>query len=361
MPRVVVAPDSMGGLLSAVEVADAIAAGWRARRPEAELATVPMSDGGEGLLAVLHRPGDRRVEAEVAGPLGHPVDAWLSLRPDGTAIVESALACGLAALGDRPRDPVRATTYGVGQLLDVAREAGASRVLVGLGGSATVEGGAGALTGLGLRLRVADGSGLKVGASDLRRLRTIAWGWADPRWRELEVELLADVDTRLAEAAARFAPQKGATPAQVAELAEGLGHWQRVVEAHLDAAGLAAHPGTGAAGGLGYGLAAALRARLVPGAPRVAELVGLDAHLDDADVVVTGEGRLDATSFAGKVVGEVVDRARARGLAAAVVAGQVSGPVPDDVVVADAAASTPEEARAAVEEAGRRLADVLPG
>src|SRR5690606_8351098 len=99
MPRVVVAPDSMGGLLSAVEVADAIAAGWRARRPEAELATVPMSDGGEGLLAVLHRPVDRRVEAEVAGPLGHPVDAWLSLRPDGTAIVESALACGLAALG----------------------------------------------------------------------------------------------------------------------------------------------------------------------------------------------------------------------------------------------------------------------
>lgn len=357
MPRVVLAPDSMGGLLSAADVAHALEAGWRSLRPDDDVASVPMSDGGEGLLEVLHRPDDRRIEVEVAGPLGHPVTAAFGLRPDGTAIVESAAACGLALAAPDRRDPMRATTWGVGQLLDAARTAGAARVLLGLGGSATVDGGAGALSGLGMRVTVADGSGLKVGAADLARVAAVATGWRDPAWGQLPVELLADVDAPLADAATRFAPQKGASPEQVEQLAAGLAAWQHVVERDLDAVGLAARPGTGAAGGLAFGLAAALAARLVPGARRVAELVGLDDRLGDVDLVVTGEGRLDATSFAGKVVGEVVARARARGRAVAVVAGDVVGTPPDGLEVVRARARTPAEARVAVAAAGRALAE----
>ena len=360
--RVVVAPDSMGGVLPATRVAAAIARGWRDARAGDDVVTVPMSDGGEGLLDAVHRPQDTRVDVEVAGPLGHPVDAWLSLRDDGTAVVETALACGLVQLGGRPRDPLRATTYGVGQLLDAARTAGARRILVGLGGSASVDGGAGALTGLGYRLRVADGSGLKVGAADLHRIASIEPGWRAPAWADLDVELLADVRTVLADAAARFGPQKGATPEVVDHLAAGLARWAEVVGAAVGDPGLASVPGTGAAGGLGYGLAACLGATLVPGAARVAELVDLDDRLRGADVVVTGEGRLDATSADGKVVGDVLARARDAGARVGVVAGR------DDtegglgtVVVELAPAADPDDAEAAVTSAARRLAARLAG
>jgi glycerate kinase len=357
--RVVVAPDSMGGMLSAPDVADAVARGWASVRAEDEVATRPMSDGGEGLLEAVHRDADRVVEVEVAGPLGHPVGAWLSLRDDGTAVVESARACGLALLPPDRRDPWRTTTYGVGQLLEAARTAGARRVLVGLGGSATVEGGAGALTALGLRLRVADGSGLKVGAADLPRVAAIEPGWRDPAWGDVEVVLLADVRTTLADAATRFAPQKGATPEDVPALARGLARWAEVVAADLGSAGLDEQPGTGAAGGLGYGLAAALGGRLVDGAATVADLVGLDDALAEADVVLTGEGRLDATSFEGKVVGEVCARAGERGLRAGAVVGvdARTSPIPTSgLEVATAAATTPQEARAAAARAGATLA-----
>ena len=364
--HVVIAPDSMGGLLRAREVAAALEEGWRRARPEDTVDRVPLSDGGEGLLDVLHRAEDRRVPVEVAGPLGHPVDAWVSVRGDGTAVVESSMACGLHLLAPEGRDPLRATTYGVGQLLDAAREAGATRILVGLGGSATVEGGAGALTGLGFRLRVADGSGLKVGAADLPRVRTIEPGWRSPAWDDLEVLLLADVRTRLADAAARFAPQKGATPEVVDRLAAGLAHWEAVVADQLDAGGLAEQPGSGAAGGLGHGLAAALRgARLVEGAGVVAELVGLDERLRTADVVLTGEGRVDATSLEGKVVGEVAARARAAGADVGVAAGAVDaaglGAASAAWAVEAAPAASPEEAVRAVVGAAERLARRLGG
>ena len=320
--HVLVAPDSMGGLLSARRLAAAIARGWGAERAGDEVRELPLSDGGEGLLDVVHRPEDTRLEVEVAGPLGHPVPAWVSLRSDGTAIVETALACGLAHLRPDQRDPLRATTYGVGQLLDAAREAGARRVLVGLGGSATVDGGAGALTGLGFRLRVVDGSGLKVGAADLHRVTSIERGWADPGWQDVEVDVLADVRTVLGDAARVFGPQKGATPPVVDQLEAALVHWRRVVADELGAEDLADRPGTGAAGGLGFALVAALHGRLVQGAPTVADLVGLDTEVSWADVVVTGEGRVDATSRQGKVVGEVLDRATAAGRRVGVVTGR---------------------------------------
>lgn len=359
--HVLVAPDSMGGRLSAPEVAAAIVAGWRRVRPDDDITTSPMSDGGEGLLEVLHGPDDRAVAVEVAGPLGRPSQAWFGLAPDGTAVVESAMACGLHLVEPDTRDPLRATTFGVGQLLDAAREAGARRVLVGLGGSATVDGGAGALAGLGFRLRVADGSGLKVGAADLGMVAGIERGWCDDGWDDVEVVLLADVRTRLAGAARAFGPQKGATPDVVDQLEEALQRWATVVARDLQAPGLAAEPGSGAAGGLGFGLAAGLGATLRAGAAEVADAVGLDAQLAAADLVITGEGRLDASSFDGKVVGEVLARASDGGRDAAVVAGAVAldaetdAPL-DDVDVELAAGDTPAQVRAELEAAGERLA-----
>lgn len=359
--HVLIAPDSMGGVLSAAEVAAALAFGWGAERPDDIVTARPLSDGGEGLLEVVAGPDDQHVDVEVAGPLGRPVSARFLLRPDGTAVVESAEACGLHLVPTEARDPLRATTWGVGQLLDAAREAGASRVLVGLGGSATVDGGAGALGGLGHRVTVADGSGLKVGGADLHRATAIGPGWVDPGWSEVEVVLLADVRTRLADAARRFGPQKGATPEVVDQLADALATWADVVERDLDAAGLREEDGTGAAGGLGFALAAALDGRIVPGVDAVMDLLGFGKQLEEADVVLTGEGRLDATSFEGKVVGEVVARGNAAGVATALVAGRVAldaeteSPV-DATSVETVPSSSPEEAEKALQAAGRRLA-----
>ncbi len=333
--QVVVAPDGFGGTLTAREAAAAIVEGWVAQRPGDEVIVVPMSDGGEGLLDAVATPDDTWVTTEVAGPHGHPVDAALLLRADGSAIVESAQACGLHLLPPERRTPRLATTYGVGQLLEAARDVGAARILLGLGGSASVDGGAGALTGLGLRPTVADGSGLKIGGDDLHRVTAVSWGWASD-WSDVEVLLLADVDTVLADAAARFGPQKGATPEEVVELARGLLTWADVAERDL-AGGrrLRDEPGSGAAGGLGFGLRCALPgAGYGIGVDVLADLVGLDAAVAAADLVITGEGRLDATSFGTKVVGGVAARARTAGAAVAAVVGQsAADPVPTDLRV----------------------------
>lgn len=327
--RVLVAPDSFGGTLSASAVAAAVAEGWRRSRPGDEVTVLPLSDGGEGLVDVVARlDGVVEQQREVVGPRGLAREArWLRL-VDGTAVIESAQACGLAHLEPDRRDPLRTTTWGVGQLLDAARVAGARRVLVGLGGSATVDGGAGALSGLGFRLAVANGSGLKVGGEDLPRVTSAARTWVAD-WSGVEVELLADVTTLLADAARLFGPQKGADEAAVARLDRGLDAWRQVCEQELAAPpGLATTPGSGAAGGLGYGLAAGLGARLVPGAAAVADLVGLPAALEGVEVVVTGEGRLDATSDEGKVVGHLRGAHAGRLLA---VTGTV-GPAPSGLV-----------------------------
>lgn len=305
--RVLVAPDSFGGGPTAVEVAAAVAEGWRLARPDDDVRSVPTSDGGEGLLEVLRPRLEVLHEVEVVDPLGLATTAEFGLLPDGTAVVESARACGLALVRPDHRDPLGTTTWGVGQLLDASRRAGATRVLVGLGGSATVDGGAGALSGLGLRLTVADGSGLKVFARELPRVAGAAAGWRDPAWDDLEVLLLADVTTVLADAPAAFGPQKGADAQGVAQLEAGLAALREVLERDLGAdPALATSPGSGAAGGLAHGLAAGLpAARIVDGGAVVADLLGLPDAVAAADVVVTGEGRLDATSGRGKVVGQL--------------------------------------------------------
>jgi glycerate kinase len=356
--HVVVAPDSFGGTLLAREAAEAIAAGWRRARPDDTLTLVPMSDGGEGLLDVVAGPGAELRSVEVAGPLGLPVTARWWLRPDGSAVLETAEACGLHLVPDERRDPLTTTTYGVGQLLDAAREAGARRLLVGLGGSATVDGGAGAVTALGFRVTVADGSGLKVGGLDLHRVAGVAPGW-EHDWSGIEVDLLADVTTVLADAAATFGPQKGAGPEDVRVLGAGLAAWADVAERDLDASGLRDAAGSGAAGGLGFGLAAALGGRLRNGAVAVAELAGLPRRLAAADLVVTGEGRLDATTAEGKVVDAVATLAMLAEVPAAVVAGTVAARPRGVADVEEAAPDGPgehpaEEVAAAAERLARR-------
>lgn len=319
--RVVIAPDSFKGTLSARQAASALADGWRAARPSDEIVARPMSDGGDGLLDVVRRPSDRTLEVEVVGPLGHPRIAPLLLR-DRTAIVESAEACGLALVPEPQRNPLQTTTYGVGQLIAAARSEGATRILVGLGGSATVDGGAGALAALGFRLTDADGNGLKIGGEHLGRVSRVEARWVS-NWDETEVVLLADVRARLLTAPERFGPQKGATPSDVARLRAGLERWADVIERDLGVS-LRDAGGSGAAGGLGFGLAAGLGAALVPGADRVAELVGLPQMLAEADLVVTGEGELDPTSVDGKVVGALVERASEQGVPVAAVVGRRS-------------------------------------
>lgn len=355
--RVVIAPDGFGGTLAADEAAAAIAAGWRRARPQDELVSVPMSDGGEGLVRAVAAPEDVWQHAEVAGPHGHPVEAAWLLRADGTAIVESAAACGLHLVPHDRRDPLLATTYGVGQLLEAVRRSGVPRVLVGLGGSATVDGGSGALGGLGFRVTVADGSGLRIGGDDLHRVARVSPGWVGD-WRAVEVVLLADVTTPLTEAAAIFGPQKGASPAQVARLTDALATWADVVARDLTPGrDLRTASGTGAAGGLGFALAAAIGARFETGAPAVADLVGLPAAVADADLVVTGEGRLDATTRAGKVVAHVAALGERADVPVLAVVGQLG---PDAPPLPDVEAAAPDgpgdDPAAEVAAAAARLA-----
>jgi glycerate kinase len=268
---VLAAPDKFRGTATASEVAAAVgrasrSAGW-------ECDEVPVADGGEGTLEVL---GGASRRATVRGPLGEPVDAEWRLGDDGVAVVEMARASGLELAGGADgNDPLRATTYGTGELLAAAISAGAARVVVAVGGSATTDGGLGAV-------------------SALRANRLIPWGG-------VEVVVACDVGTPFVEAAERFAPQKGATAAQVALLRRRLERLAQVYQRDFGV-DVTEIPGSGAAGGLAGGLAA-LGATLVPGFDLVAEELDLDGRVGDADVVVTGEGRVDGETFSGKAAG----------------------------------------------------------
>ncbi len=355
--RVVVAPDSFGGSLTASEAAAAIAAGWSAARTGDDVVLHAMSDGGEGLLDVVDPRRSLRVEVEVAGPLGHPVDAQFVLLGETTAIIESAQACGLVRLPGARRDPMRSTTYGVGQLVDQARRHGASHVIVGLGGSATIDAGAGALAGLGMRLLDAGGDGVKIGGGELARIVRIERAWCED-FTEVDVTLLCDVATPLLDAPRLFGPQKGAGADEIEILTQALNRFADVAEEQLaHGRRLREDAGCGAAGGLGFGLACGIGGSLVPGMDEVARITGLDRDLDAADLVVTGEGRLDATSTAGKVVGGILERCRRRAVRCAAVVGQIGAGAPElDMVEAAAPQGPGDEPAAEVEAAARRLA-----
>jgi glycerate kinase len=285
--RVLAAPDKFRGTASAAAVAAAVADAARAAGWECD--EVPVADGGEGTLEAL---GGRVRTARVRGPLGVPVDAEWRMRDEG-AVVEMARASGLTLAGGADgNDPVQATTYGTGELIATALDEGARRVIVAVGGSATTDGGLGCVTALGPR-----------------------------RLRGIDVTVACDVEITFVEAAEAFAPQKGATPAQVALLRRRLERLAQVYERDYGV-DVRTMPGSGAAGGLAGGLAA-LGATLVPGFDVVADALSLAERVEDADLVVTGEGFLDAQSFAGKVVGGVVDLARETNVPVLVVVGDI--------------------------------------
>jgi glycerate kinase len=313
--RVVVAPDSFKGSLAAAAVAMAIAEGWRSVRPDDDIVLLPQADGGEGTLDAIEAAvptSVRRSAGLVSGPLGRGTPGeWLEL-PSGVAVVELAQCCGLPLAPQL--DPLRASSRGLGEVIRSAIESGATSLVIGLGGSASTDGGAGALAALGLALIDEQGELIADGGLALRDIVSI------DRSRLLEapaggVTLLADVTAPLlgpTGSAAVFAPQKGATAAQCAELDAALHHFSRMLP------GDPTLPGSGAAGGVGYGFATAWGARITPGAAYLADLTGL--NVSRADVVLTGEGRFDAQSLLGKVVGNALGLAARVG----VIAGEVA-------------------------------------
>lgn len=322
--KVLIAPDSFKGTATATEVAEALAQGWSAVRSGDDLIAAPQADGGEGTLEAVAATGDWRWrQTDVDGPDGRPVSArWLLGHDAQRAVIELAEPSGIALL-DR-LDPWRADTRGVGQLIGAALAAGARSVQIGLGSSASTDGGAGALIALGLKAFDASGQPIERGAHGLR---TVAYvdieGLAPPP--PDGVELLVDTAAPLRGrhgAAAVFGPQKGATPADVEQLDDGLIRWARI----LKAAGLDADPGApgaGAAGGAGFGLMA-WGATATSGAQRIAALTGLESRLATAGLLLTGEGRFDGTSSTGKLVGHLLDAAARHRVPAVVVAGQVA-------------------------------------
>jgi glycerate kinase len=318
-------------------VAEAIAAGVRRAFPGATVLECPIADGGNGLLDVVLPAGSLRERLQVTGPIGETVSAEIGWIDAETAIIESASACGLALVEPEDRDPMRTTTRGVGELIWTAADRGASTIVVGLGGTATVDGGTGAARGLGWTFENAAGEPLAEGGGSLTDLASFGPGWG----LGARVVALADVETPVlgpAGAAPIFGPQKGARPEEIPLLAAGLAKlaelWARAGRAELGDV-----PMGGAAGGLGAGLVFFAKAELVGGAQWVLERAGFDAALAKADLVITAEGIFDKTSFVGKAPGEVVRRAQAAKKKVAVVAGKVEDMIGVHAVAGDGAFS----------------------
>jgi glycerate kinase len=313
--RVVVAPDKFKGSLDAAAVATALAAGLRDVLPDAHCTLVPMADGGDGTVDAFLAGGATARHVRVSGPLGESVEATYA-REGTTAIAEMAAASGLARLRGRKRDARRATTRGTGEILRDALDGGARTIVLGIGGSATTDGGAGALAALGARFFDAAGAELEPTPASLATVARVDLAGLDPRLAAVDLAVACDVDNPLLGpkgAAAIYGPQKGATPADVAFLD---GVLTRLADAMAAATGrdLRELPGAGAAGGLGWGLASACGARLDPGVTLVADVRGLAEALRGADLCLTGEGRIDVQTLHGKVVHGVAALAHAAGV-----------------------------------------------
>mgnify|MGYP000843923767 CR=1 FL=1 len=302
--KFVIAPDSYKESLTALEVAEAIEAGFRQVFPDADYVKLPVADGGEGTVqAMVEATAGRRVEVSVTGPLGEPVEAFYGLTGDGrTAVIEMAAASGLGLVAPEKRDPLATSSYGTGELIRAALDAGARRFILGIGGSATNDAGAGMLAALGVGLLDADGAEISPTGGGLAKLDRIDMARFDARLKDCVVDVACDVDNPLCGprgASAIFGPQKGATPAMVAELDANLARFAAIVERDLGIA-VAEAPGAGAAGGMGAAMLGFLGGRLRPGSEIVTEAVGLDAAVRDATLVITGEGRIDGQTIYGK-------------------------------------------------------------
>ncbi|MFD9206336.1 glycerate kinase [Streptomyces sioyaensis] len=352
-----IAADKFKGSLTAVEVAEHVTAGLRRALPGLDVAAVPVADGGDGTVAAALAAGFTRHEARVTGPTGTPVTATFALREGaspaggGTAVVEMAEASGLQHLPDGVFAPLTASTYGTGELLRAALDAGATSIVFGVGGSATTDGGAGMLAALGARLLDADGEPVAPGGGPLRELATVDLSGLDPRLATTRIVLASDVDNPLTGpkgAPAVYGPQKGASEADVATLDAALAHFAEVLAQAVGprAAELALAPGAGAAGGIGYGALVALDAVFRPGIEVMLDVLGFAPALARATFVITGEGSLDAQTLHGKAPAGVAAAARAVGLEVAAVCGRLQ--------------LTPEALRAAGIRRAYALTDLEP-
>lgn len=356
MPRVLLAPDKFKGTLTAAEVAGHLSTGLRSVLPEMEVVVVPVADGGDGTLAAAVAAGFTRVPVAATGPTGMPCASAYGVR--GTeAVVELAEVSGLAQLPGRQAAPLLATSRGTGELIAAALDGGARRVVVAVGGSACTDGGAGLLEALGATIRTAAGERVRAGGAGLLDARRLDLGGLHPGLAAAELVVACDVDNPLTGsrgAAAVYGPQKGAGPEEVELLDSALTHWADLV---AEATGRDERwtPGAGAAGGVGFGLLAVLGATTRPGAELVFELTGLPDAVAGADLVVTGEGSLDAQTLHGKAPAAVAALARDKGVRAVAVAGQVT------LTAVELAAAGLHAAYALVDEGSRQEALAAPG
>ncbi|BAS28645.1 glycerate kinase [Limnochorda pilosa] len=380
--RVVIAPDSFKGSLDAADVAAALARGIARAWPGAEVVSLPVADGGEGWVDTLvHASGGSFLTRRVTGPLGEPVEARYGLIGQGNqraAVIEMAAASGLPLVPPDRRDPRITTTRGTGELIRDALAQGARRLLVGIGGSATNDGGAGMAAALGVRLLDDRGAELPPGGAALARLARVDLAGLEPGLAQVEVVVACDVDNPLTGergASAIYGPQKGATPAIVRELDAALGHFADVVEGALGRR-LRDEPGAGAAGGLGFGMMAFAGARLQPGIELALDTLQADRLLVGASLVLTAEGRLDRQTLHGKVPLGVARRARKHGVPVVALGGGVE-PLPVEMLEALRAsgieavvptleepcsleeAMDPEKTRKRLERAGERVARLI--
>lgn len=321
--RVVVAPDKFKGSLTAAEVADAVASGLLAVALDADVVLVPIADGGDGTVAAALSRGFTAVRVEASGPTGKPVSATYA-RHDHQAVVELAGVCGLDLLPDRRPDPLGASTYGLGQVLAHAIAHGATDIVLGIGGSASTDGGAGMVQALGARLIDEQGRDLPHGGAALQNLASLELPGLWQAVGDVRILVASDVDNPLLGprgAAAVFGPQKGASPTDVSQLERALAVWaERVAEA--TGTDLASRAGAGAAGGTGFAALALLNAELRPGIQLMLEWLDFDRVLRGADLVITGEGSLDEQSLAGKAPVGVAKAAARAGVTTVAVAGR---------------------------------------
>ena len=323
--KIVIAPDSFKDSLSAAGVAQAIAEGWAQVWPAAHVLQCPMADGGEGTVdAVLAACKGELRRHTVRGPLGDSVEArWGWLADSHTAMIEMAEASGLQLVAPGQRDACSSTTYGTGELIRAALDAGAQRIILAIGGSATNDGGAGAMQALGVQLLDSERQPLPAGGLALARLAHISLEQLDPRLSQVRFEIAADVNNPLCGphgASSIFGPQKGASPEHVVQLDAALGHFADHCALVLRQ-DVRDEPGSGAAGGLGFAAKAFLAAQFRPGVEVVAELVSLDEAVRGADLVITGEGRFDAQTLRGKTPFGVARIAQRQGVPVVVIAG----------------------------------------
>ncbi len=336
--KFVLAPDSFKESMSAADAVTAMAEGVRAAfagGPEPQVVGVPMADGGEGFTEVIARAlGAQLRTVTVSDPLGRDTEATFAFDPaEHVAVLECAQAVGLEAVPEDDRDILASTTVGVGEMISAALDAGARRIIIGLGGSATNDAGAGMLTALGIRLLDSDDNDVDPVPARFGDITRIDTGGLDPRLTQVSVEVASDVTNPLLGgrgASAVFGPQKGASPQQVQQLDEALTHFARVA-GHTGEDGAANAPGAGAAGGLGYALVAFCGATLRPGVDIAVELTGLEDAITGADLVITGEGSIDNQTLSGKTPAGVAEVAARAGVPCIALAGRVGAGRSNDI------------------------------